>query len=163
MLSAPEGVACLQTTAGFTQREDTQQRDQTFTSEYLCSWPALISRPFFFRGFRGGEGRRVGGLALGDLCTLICVPACVSVHRHALIFTHVESAGNGRIRKGNESSLKWKVANVAKCKEVHQGSEKIRETDTPPHPTLLPTRPLFPPDPIWGKKNILLLSFEAQW
>lgn len=39
MLSVPEGVVSLQTTAGFTQRKDMQQRkrerDQTFTTEYL--------------------------------------------------------------------------------------------------------------------------------
>lgn len=49
MLSAPEGVACLQTTAGFTQREDTQPRDQAFTSEYLCSQSTQISRHIFLR------------------------------------------------------------------------------------------------------------------
>lgn len=128
MLSVPEGVVSLQTTAGFTQKKTCcGERDQTFTTEYLWSWSAQISRHIFLRFSEGGGGGG-GGFVRGDPHTLTGERTPLFTHTHVLLC--------GEKRNKSQGSLEWKVVNVVKSERSRSRFRKQTYAHTERDPML---------------------------
>lgn len=90
----------------------------------LHLWIFMLSAraDFLPRFLWGARGVGWEGSTWWLMHTYMCTGVRERSQTHSDIHTRWicgEMGGMRGIRKGNESSLKWKVANVAKCKEVH--------------------------------------------
>lgn len=101
-------------------------------------WVHTDFSPHFLRSFR----EVVGGEVSTWWPAHTRVQACMSVRRHAQILAHAFSASIGNkgekrkeIRKGNMSSLEWRVVNVMKSKKnafkKNRKCKKQTRTQTP--------------------------------